>query len=179
MFGRSSSRLPSARNRPLREALEPARRRVRLVAGDHLIRSRDQPIAVRGDWPFAAAVMDRFGARRTITLALAVTAASVVLTPAMSELATHSAVGCRLSAATDTPVMHMCLRICRACPAAIGSSFFQKRKRRGPALKTELGRRGGSRSDLWEILHWMICGVGGPWTLSDLDATGRLLRIQR
>ena len=33
--------------------------------------------------PFAAAVMDRFGARRTITLALAVTAVSVVLTPAM------------------------------------------------------------------------------------------------
>ena len=35
--------------------------------------------------PFAAAVMDRFGARRTITLALAVTAVSVVLTPAMSH----------------------------------------------------------------------------------------------
>ena len=35
--------------------------------------------------PFAAAVMDRFGARRTITLALAVTAFSVVLTPAMSH----------------------------------------------------------------------------------------------
>src|SRR5215467_7272014 len=35
--------------------------------------------------PFAAAVMDRFGARRTITLALAVTAASVALTPAMTE----------------------------------------------------------------------------------------------
>jgi sugar phosphate permease len=35
--------------------------------------------------PFAAAVMDRFGARRTITLALAVTAASVAVTPAMSE----------------------------------------------------------------------------------------------
>src|ERR1700752_2370502 len=33
--------------------------------------------------PFAAAVMDRFGARRTITLALALTAARVVLTPAM------------------------------------------------------------------------------------------------
>jgi hypothetical protein len=31
--------------------------------------------------------------------------------------------------------------------------------------------------DLWEILHWMIGGVGGPWTLADLDATGRLLRI--
>ena len=35
--------------------------------------------------PFAAAVMDRFGARRTITLALAATAVSVVLTPAMSQ----------------------------------------------------------------------------------------------
>ena len=35
--------------------------------------------------PFAAAVMDRFGARRTITLALATTALSVVLTPAMSK----------------------------------------------------------------------------------------------
>ena len=36
--------------------------------------------------PFAAALMDRFGARRTITLALATTAVSVVLTPAMSHL---------------------------------------------------------------------------------------------
>ena len=35
--------------------------------------------------PFAAAVMDRFGARRTMTLALAATAVGVVLTPAMSE----------------------------------------------------------------------------------------------
>ena len=35
--------------------------------------------------PFAAAVMDRFGARRTITLALAATAAAVALTPGMSE----------------------------------------------------------------------------------------------
>jgi len=35
--------------------------------------------------PFAAALMDRFGARRTITLALATTAVSVVLTPAMSQ----------------------------------------------------------------------------------------------
>jgi sugar phosphate permease len=35
--------------------------------------------------PFAAAVMDRFGARRTITLALATTDISVVLTPAMSK----------------------------------------------------------------------------------------------
>jgi fucose permease len=35
--------------------------------------------------PFAAAVMDRIGARRTITLALATTAVSVVVTPAMSQ----------------------------------------------------------------------------------------------
>ena len=35
--------------------------------------------------PFAAAVMDRFGARRVMTLALAITCASVALTPAMTE----------------------------------------------------------------------------------------------
>jgi len=35
--------------------------------------------------PFAAALMDRFGARRMITLALATTAVSVVLTPAMNQ----------------------------------------------------------------------------------------------
>lgn len=31
--------------------------------------------------------------------------------------------------------------------------------------------------DLWEILRWMICGVGGDWTVADLQATGRLYRI--
>jgi hypothetical protein len=31
--------------------------------------------------------------------------------------------------------------------------------------------------DLWEILRWMICGVGGDWTVADLEATGRLYRI--
>ncbi|HWA12091.1 MAG TPA: hypothetical protein VHA15_03285 [Burkholderiales bacterium] len=31
--------------------------------------------------------------------------------------------------------------------------------------------------DLWEILRWMIEGVGAPWSVSDLDATGRLYRI--
>jgi hypothetical protein len=31
--------------------------------------------------------------------------------------------------------------------------------------------------DVWEILRWMISGVGGAWTLADLDATGRLYRI--
>ena len=31
--------------------------------------------------------------------------------------------------------------------------------------------------DLWDILRWMIAGVGGDWTLADLDATGRLYRL--
>ena len=31
--------------------------------------------------------------------------------------------------------------------------------------------------DLWAILHWMIAGVGAPWSIEDLDATGRLYRI--
>ena len=31
--------------------------------------------------------------------------------------------------------------------------------------------------DLWQILRWMIGGVGGDWTVADLDATGRLYRI--
>ena len=31
--------------------------------------------------------------------------------------------------------------------------------------------------DLWEILRWMIRGVGGDWTVADLEATGRLCRI--
>ena len=35
--------------------------------------------------PFAAAVMDRCGARRTMALALAITAVTVLLTPAMSK----------------------------------------------------------------------------------------------
>src|ERR1700739_236448 len=35
--------------------------------------------------PFAAAVMDRFGSRRTMSLALAATAAAVAVTPAMRE----------------------------------------------------------------------------------------------
>jgi hypothetical protein len=33
-------------------------------------------------------------------------------------------------------------------------------------------------SDLWEILRWMVRGVGGAWTLADLDATGRLFQIR-
>jgi hypothetical protein len=31
--------------------------------------------------------------------------------------------------------------------------------------------------DLWAILAWMIGGVGPPWTVDDLLATGRLYRI--
>jgi len=31
--------------------------------------------------------------------------------------------------------------------------------------------------DLWAILRWMIAGVGSPWSLEDLDATGRLYRL--
>jgi len=31
--------------------------------------------------------------------------------------------------------------------------------------------------DLWAILRWMIDGVGGQWSVTDLDATGQLLRI--
>jgi hypothetical protein len=31
--------------------------------------------------------------------------------------------------------------------------------------------------DLWAILGWMIAGVGAPWTVEDLQATGRLYRI--
>ena len=31
--------------------------------------------------------------------------------------------------------------------------------------------------DLWGILRWMIAGVGAPWSVADLDATGRLYRL--
>ena len=31
--------------------------------------------------------------------------------------------------------------------------------------------------DLWTILRWMIRGVGGDWTVADLEATGRLYRV--
>jgi len=31
--------------------------------------------------------------------------------------------------------------------------------------------------DLWAILGWMIDGVGAPWTVEDLQATGRMYRI--
>ena len=31
--------------------------------------------------------------------------------------------------------------------------------------------------DLWAILRWMLRGVGGVWTLADLDTAGRLFRI--
>jgi hypothetical protein len=32
-------------------------------------------------------------------------------------------------------------------------------------------------SDLWAILGWMIDGVGAPWSIKDLQETGRLYRI--
>jgi hypothetical protein len=32
-------------------------------------------------------------------------------------------------------------------------------------------------TDLWAILGWMIEGVGPPWTVRDLEETGRLYRI--
>ncbi len=31
--------------------------------------------------------------------------------------------------------------------------------------------------DLWAILRWMVDGVGGPWSVDALDATGRLYRL--
>ena len=31
--------------------------------------------------------------------------------------------------------------------------------------------------DLWAILRWMIAGVGGAWTVDDLDRTGKLYRV--
>ena len=31
--------------------------------------------------------------------------------------------------------------------------------------------------DLWAILTWMIAGVGGDWTVQDLEETGRLFRV--
>ena len=32
-------------------------------------------------------------------------------------------------------------------------------------------------ADLWAILEWTIAGVGPPWTLDDLRATGRLYQV--
>jgi len=31
--------------------------------------------------------------------------------------------------------------------------------------------------DLWSVLHWIVAGVGGEWTLDALQATGRLFHI--
>jgi hypothetical protein len=31
--------------------------------------------------------------------------------------------------------------------------------------------------DLWAILRWTIDGVGAPWTVEDLERTGKLYRI--
>jgi hypothetical protein len=44
-----------------------------------------------------------------------------------------------------------------------------------PAL--EVLDEGTIERDLWAILWWMIIGVGGAWTVADLEATGRLFRI--
>lgn len=32
-------------------------------------------------------------------------------------------------------------------------------------------------ADLWAILQWMVGGVGGTWSVKDLEATGRLYRV--
>jgi hypothetical protein len=32
-------------------------------------------------------------------------------------------------------------------------------------------------TDLWAFLSWMIDGIGGEWTVEDLDATGRLYQL--
>ena len=32
-------------------------------------------------------------------------------------------------------------------------------------------------TDLWAFLRWMIQGIGGEWTVEDLDATGRLYQL--
>lgn len=32
-------------------------------------------------------------------------------------------------------------------------------------------------ADLWAILQWTVGGVGGAWSVEELDATGRLYRI--
>jgi hypothetical protein len=32
-------------------------------------------------------------------------------------------------------------------------------------------------TDIWAILNWMISGIGPPWTLDDLGATGRLYQV--
>ncbi|HLG84146.1 MAG TPA: hypothetical protein VKY22_24300 [Bradyrhizobium sp.] len=32
-------------------------------------------------------------------------------------------------------------------------------------------------TDLWEILRWVIEGVGGEWKVSDLEATGKLYQL--
>ena len=32
-------------------------------------------------------------------------------------------------------------------------------------------------TDLWAFMRWMIEGVGGPWRVEDLDATGELYQL--
>lgn len=35
----------------------------------------------------------------------------------------------------------------------------------------------GAHRDVWAILRWLVAGAGPPWTVADLDATGRLYRL--
>jgi hypothetical protein len=32
-------------------------------------------------------------------------------------------------------------------------------------------------TDLWALIRWMIQGIGGEWTVEDLDATGQLYQL--
>jgi hypothetical protein len=32
-------------------------------------------------------------------------------------------------------------------------------------------------TDLWALMRWIVDGIGGIWTVQDLEATGRLYRI--
>jgi hypothetical protein len=36
---------------------------------------------------------------------------------------------------------------------------------------------GDADTDLWALIRWMIQGIGGEWTVEDLDATGRLYQL--
>lgn len=36
---------------------------------------------------------------------------------------------------------------------------------------------GDVEADLWDILRWLLDGVGGEWTAEDLDLTGRIYRL--
>jgi hypothetical protein len=32
-------------------------------------------------------------------------------------------------------------------------------------------------ADLWALIRWMVQGIGGEWTLEELEATGRLYQL--